>query len=175
MKPIKQTSKKVNKSYKTAQSKVHSKKPLRKAKQTTGTPEIGASYALAGYFVVMLLLQLFAFDEFPSLIAGFGAVQWLAVALAIILVVTELLAIPALIRMRLPRRMELMSRVMVFKALAVLTGLEVWAFLNGSSLLFGAKFDIPGGSWSLLLLAALWILAIWQQFGERWSSLVKPS
>ena len=41
-------------------------------------------------------------------------------------------------------------------------------------MIFGATFDLPGGSWSLLFLAGVWILAIWASgFGQGATTAVK--
>ena len=59
-------------------------------------------------------------------------------------------------------------------ALLLLTLLEGMAFYHGVSIIFGATFDLPGGSWSLLFLAGVWILAIWASgFGQGATTAVE--
>lgn len=120
---------------------------------------------IAGYILVIVLSQLFSFDKFPSMLAGLPGVM--AVVCAIVLVVTEIGALPFLLAMDVSARLRKVSAVMGVVALLLLTLLEGMAFCHGVSMIFGATFDLPGGSWSLLFLAGVWILAIWASgFGQ---------
>lgn len=114
---------------------------------------------VAGYILVIALSQLFSFDKFPAMLAGLPGVM--AVVCAIVLVVTEVGALPFLLAMDVSARLRKVSAVMGVVALLLLTLLEGVAFCHGVSMIFGATFDLPGGSWSLLFLAGVWILAIW--------------
>ena len=128
------------------------------------TPE-GARLLLGGYLLVFLLCQLFTFEKFPTLLESIGLGVMATVA-AIILVVLQLLATPSLIGLRVPTRVKKASAVSVFGAMLVLTGLEIAAFTVGRTVLFGATLDLPGGAWSLCLLAALWALLLWVTFSK---------
>lgn len=120
---------------------------------------------IAGYILVIVLSQLFSFDKFPGVLAGMSNVM--AVVCAIILVITEVGALPFLLAMDVSARLRKVSAVMGVVALLLLTLLEGMAFCHGVSMIFGATFDLPGGSWSLLFLAGVWILAIWASgFGQ---------
>jgi len=120
---------------------------------------------VAGYTLVIVLSQLFSFDKFPSMLTGLPGVM--AVVCAIVLVVTEVGALPFLLAMDVSARLRKVSAVMGVVALLLLTLLEGVAFCHGVSMIFGATFDLPGGSWSLLFLAGVWILAIWASgFGQ---------
>ena len=120
---------------------------------------------VAGYILVIVLSQLFSFDKFPAVLAGMPGMM--AVVCAIILVITEVGALPFLLAMDISARLRKVSAVMGVVALLLLTLLEGMAFCHGVSMIFGATFDLPGGSWSLLFLAGVWILAIWASgFGQ---------
>lgn len=120
---------------------------------------------VAGYILVIVLSQLFSFDKFPAMLAGMPGVM--AVVCAIILVITEVGALPFLLAMDISARLRKVSAAMGVVALLLLTLLEGMAFCHGVSMIFGATFDLPGGSWSLLFLAGVWILAIWASgFGQ---------
>lgn len=127
---------------------------------------------IAGYILVIVLSQLFSFDKFPSMLAGLPGM--LAAVCAIVLVVTEVGALPFLLAMDVSARLRKVSAVMGVVALLLLTLLESMAFCHGVSMIFGATFDLPGGSWSLLFLAGVWILAIWASgFGQGATTAVK--
>lgn len=115
---------------------------------------------LAGYVLVLVLAQLFSFDKFPGLLSSVG-VGATATAAAIVLVVAEVGALPLLLGMEVPRWVRRASIISGVVALLLMTALEVMAAQHGATMLFGATFDLPGGSWSLVFLAGIWILAVW--------------
>lgn len=120
-----------------------------------------AKLLLAGYVLVMLLLQLFAFEVFPELLVVAGLISPWSYVGAVALVVLELLALPFLIDLKLPSRLVLASKVSGLLALGLATAFEVLGFINGQTVIFGATFDLPSGSWALFLLAAFWVLMVW--------------
>ena len=140
------------------------KKTTSPRKRQLSTPD-GARLLLSGYLLVFLLCQLFTFEKFPALLESIG-LGAMATAAAIILVVSQLLAMPFLIGLRVPTRVKKASAVSVFGAMLVLTGLEIAAFTVERTVLFGATLDLPGGAWSLCLLAALWALLLWVTFSK---------
>lgn len=132
---------------------------MKKLKQiTTGQ---AARLLLAGYILVMLLLQLFTFEAFPGMLSVAGIVAPWSYVLAVLLVVLELLALPFLIDLRLPSGAVLASKVSGLLAIGLATVLEIFGLANGQAVMFGATFDLPSGSWTLFLLAALWVLMVW--------------
>ena len=60
-----------------------------------------ARLLLAGYIIILLLLQLFSFDAFPAMLVGIGLDGVWSYIAAIALVVVELLALPFLLQMKL--------------------------------------------------------------------------
>ena len=125
-----------------------------------------AKLLLAIYVLVFLISQLFTFEKLPALIAGSGLELGWANLAAISLVLLELAALPFLLGMRTSPLISRVSFASVFLALTGLAALEVLSGSSGQSMILGATFDLPGGSWSLSLLAALWILAIWSAYGS---------
>ena len=120
-----------------------------------------ARRALGAYMLVFLLSQLFSFEKFPELLQSVGFTPVLATIVAILMVCSGLLAMPFLIGVDVRKPVITLSRISCFVALGLLSVVEVMAYMSGSSVLFGATFDVPGGSWSLLLVVSLWILLVW--------------
>ena len=119
---------------------------------------------LAAYFLIMLLLQLFSFENFPALISFLDFNTGLQKLAAILLVTAELMALPFLLGVNTKRALRNISLVSVFVSLLLLSVFEVAAFTYDNTLLFGATADLPGGSWSLFFLGAVWILAVWSMW-----------
>ena len=128
---------------------------------------------MALYIVLSLLLQLFTFDKFPDLLAKLGVSSgW-----AVLLIILELLSLPFLLDMKLPVVYRKISMWIGVATLVLLTALETMAYENNISVMFGATFDLPGGSWSILLIVAMWILFAWGAWGsisKTWLNLVSP-
>lgn len=116
---------------------------------------------LAVYILLMMLLQLFAIEDYIPIISEIGFGDAGAVLAVIVLVVFELLALPFWIGLKTKDVVRKFSLVSGIIALMVLTFLEVVAFQAGQTVIFGALFELPGGSWSIFFLAALWVLEIW--------------
>ena len=129
-------------------------------KKPTDGPEL-ARLVLASYLIVILLLQLFMFHKFPAVLQGVGIEGDWAYVSAIALVTAQLATLPFLLGLRASPGVKNGSLAGVFIALVSLTAVEIVAMLGGQTILFGATFDVPGGSWSIPLLMALWVLAIW--------------
>jgi len=127
------------------------------------------SLAFAAVLVIMLVAQLFTFEEFPGLIAS----SWLlddrtSSVVAASIVALELLALPFLLQMRLSPAMRVVS--MVAGWLVVSTWLIVSLCKNVvgdalHSVLLGATIPLPEGWWSVLFCLALGILAVWASWG----------
>lgn len=120
-----------------------------------------ARRVLAIYLLVILLLQLFAFEDFPAMLAFLTTSEAVQKSLAIIIVLAELIALPCLIGLKTRNWLQKLGLISTILALVLLTVLEVLAVIDGSTMLFGATFDLPSGTWSLFFLAAMWVLAVW--------------
>ena len=119
-------------------------------------------FILALYILVILLSQLFTFETFPAKIAdAIGGSLTAGTVFAVLLVLIELLSIPYLISMKIKPKIIKVSRAIAGVSLASLLIFELMAITRGLSLMFGTTFDLPSGSWSILLLIALIILYAW--------------
>ena len=128
---------------------------------------------LAVIILALILSQLFTFEKFPSLLASMGVSSgW-----AVLLVVAELFALPFLLGMKLPTSILRVGGISCVATMILLTALESMAYENGISVIFGATFELPGGSWSLLFLAAMWamlIWAVWDNLVAFWTKISLP-
>ena len=126
---------------------------------------------LAGVFVLLAVGQLFSFEDFPMVIDAWrlpGVGAGLAVLLAAIVVVLEVLAIPFLLRMHLSPAMRLASM-----AAGWLAGLwwllaTIWQSATGAVAnvgLLGATLQLPSGWWSVFFMTAIGVLIAWASWG----------
>ena len=108
----------------------------------------------------MLVLQLFAFEKFPDTFRGLpsDAQTWLAVAI----VAVELMSLPFLLSMNLPRVVRRFSGVMAVVAPTLWFIASVYALLSGESIaLFGALVSrLPSSVYVVLSVVWLSILAV---------------
>lgn len=116
---------------------------------------------------MILFLQLFSFEKMPGIVEGAGIPGVAAYIVVILLVSSELLSLPVWMGMKVSKRTMLTSMVAAIVSLILLGVLETLAFLSKQTILFGATFDLPSGGWSLLFVAALWLLAGWGLVGQR--------
>lgn len=132
-----------------------------------------ARMILAAYITIFLLSQLFTFDKFPGMLEAIGVSSPWSTVVAIWLVVAQLLSLPFLLRTSVPALLNRISLMMSALAMLTLSILEVLAYTSGATIIFGASLGLPSGSWSLLLLLALWLLLVWGIFGEKLQPKVK--
>lgn len=139
------------------------KKKISKAKETAKRLKLARAVrlVLAFYILAMLILQLFTFEDFPHTISLLGASGAGLYAVAIVLVLLELMSLPFLIGLKTKDAVLSISFACGIATMLVLTVLEILAFSAGQTVIFGATFALPGGSWSLLFLAAMWVLVVW--------------
>jgi len=128
-----------------------------------------AGVLLAGFFVIMVVGQLFAFEDFPAVLAAFTLPggETLAVIYAGVIVTLEVLALPFLLGLGLSKAMRVVS--MVCGWLAIVFWLIVSISGNIASLdnsgLLGAVVTLPTGWWSVCFCVALGVLAAWTAWG----------
>ena len=137
----------------------------RKSKKTAKIHPISFDWmirlVLSIFILIMLLAQLFTFENFPGLLVGVGVAPVVSLLLGSLLVVAELAALPYLLKMSASSNVIRVSKVCGFIILAALSVLEGMAAVNNTtSTLFGATANLPGGLWALFLLSALWILLL---------------
>lgn len=146
--------------------------------RSTGTTSIRfASLYLAFVFVVMVLSQLFSFERFPDTIGQYsGWSSSFAHMIATIIVVVEVLAIPYLLGMNLPKLVRVASLVAAWAVLAIwiviVTGQELMLGSVVNSGILGSSLLIPSGWWLVCYLAALSVLLLYvttggMKFGKR--------
>ena len=111
--------------------------------------------------MVPLLCQLFTFEKFSAVITSAGIPSSLSLPIAIILVVAELMSLPFLIDMDMPKRITLMSRMAGFLSLGIMTVISFLAFANGhAAVIFGATIKNVNSAAAIFLIFMMWILLI---------------
>lgn len=115
------------------------------------------SYIVAAMVTIMLLAQLYAYEDFASILAAVVSTNDSRAhqAIAAVIVVSELVALPYLLRMYLSRLMRVVSAI---AALGVSGFWLITALTNAHAQnigLFADAVSLPGG-----LLAALWCLML---------------
>ena len=117
--------------------------------------------AFAFVYVTMAILQLFTFEDFSSVTAGFGLPGGVvtAVLIALALPITEIASLPYLLSMRPPRHLYHVSRYFVLAAAALWVVIALWTNLTGNNTtslgLFGATLYTPNQWWSLVYVVLL--------------------
>lgn len=129
------------------------------------------SIGLAGVFILLAVAQLFSYEKFPAVIND----MWLAggdafaPVWAAVIVTLEVAAVPFLLMMRLSPAARFVSMVAGWLAVLLWLGIFIWqntehAVVANSGIL-GATLKVPAGWWSVLLIAALGVLAAWCAWG----------
>lgn len=137
--------------------------------KTTHIHSIGVF--LAAILTLMVVAQLFTFEDFADVLAG----TWLPLSMAsaqtiVAFVVTlEVLALPFLLHMRLSPLMRVLSMVSGWIVLVVWFGLSIWENILPSTIsnagFLGATATIPVGWWSVFFSLGLIILGAWVSWG----------
>ena len=117
---------------------------------------------IAGLLIIVpLLCQLFTFEKFSTVLTSAGITPYLSLLIAIILVVVELMSLPFLIDMNMPKRITLTSRMAGFLSLGVMTVISFLAFVNGHvAVIFGATIKNVNSVAAIFLVFMMWILLI---------------
>ena len=111
--------------------------------------------------MVPLLCQLFTFEKFSAVLTSAGVPLSLSLLVAIMLVVVELVSLPFLIDMNMPKRITLTSRMAGFLSLGVMTVISFLAFVNGHvAVIFGATIKNVNSVAAIFLVFMMWILLI---------------
>lgn len=128
-----------------------------------------AGLLLAGFFVVLVVGQLFTFEDFPAVLAAFnlpGGESWTVIYAASIATL-EVLALPFLLGLRLSKAMRVVSMVCGWLAIAFWFVISIYGSVGSvaNSGLLGATITLPAGWWSVCFCVALGILAVWVAWG----------
>ena len=111
--------------------------------------------------MVPLLCQLFTFEKFSAVLTSAGITPYLSLPIAILLVITELVSLPFLIDMNMPKRITLTSRTAGFLSLGVMTVISFLAFANEyGAVIFGATIKNVNNVAAIFLVFMMWILLI---------------
>ena len=111
--------------------------------------------------IVPLLCQLFTFEKFSAVLTSAGVPSSLSLLIAIILAVVELVSLPFLIDMNMPKRITLASRTAGFLSLGIMTVISFLAFANGyGAVIFGATIKNVNNVAAIFLVFVMWILLI---------------
>lgn len=129
-----------------------------------------ASLLLTVFLVVMIVGQLFTFEDFPSTLDAMwlpGGSTFATIAAALI-VTFEVLALPFLLGLRLSVAMRVLSMLFGWLTIATWLVVSVGNVVNGgvaNSGLLGATVPLLVGWWSVLFCVALGVLAAWVAWG----------
>ena len=117
---------------------------------------------IAGILIMVpLLCQLFTFEKFSAVLTSAGVPLSLSLLVAIMLVVVELVSLPFLIDMNMPKRITLISKVAGFLSLGIMTVISFLAFVNGYvSVIFGATIKNVNSVAAIFLVFVMWALLI---------------
>ena len=111
--------------------------------------------------MVPLLCQLFTFEKFSAVLTSAGIMPYLSLPIAILLVIAELVSLPFLIDMNMPKRIALTSRMAGFLSLGIMTVISFLAFANGhAAVIFGATIKNLNNVAVIFLVFMMWILLI---------------
>lgn len=111
--------------------------------------------------MVPLLCQLFTFEKFSAVITSAGIPSSLSLPIAILLVIAELVSLPFLIDMNMPKRITLASRTAGFLSLGIMTVISFLAFANGrAAVIFGATIKNVNNVAAIFLVFVMWALLI---------------
>ena len=132
------------------------------------TPNIQTVSLLAAAIIaVMVLTQLFSFEDFPAVISSLWLPggEFTTKVLTAILVIAEVLALPFLLALRLSPLFRVVSMTLGWIVVLLWTLLTVWENLAvgtiSNSGIFGATIPLPVGWWSVLFSLALGVLVAW--------------
>lgn len=117
---------------------------------------------IAGLLIMMpLLCQLFTFEKFSAVLTSAGITPYLSLPIAILLVIAELVSLPFLIDMNIPKRITLTGRMAGFLSLGIMTVISFLAFANGhAAVIFGATIKNVNNVAAIFLVCVMWILLI---------------
>lgn len=129
------------------------------------------SILAAAILIIMVVTQLFTFEDFPSVLAmlGFPGGNFTAKVLATVLVISEVFALPFLLAMPLSPLFRVASMILGWFAAVAWLKISLWENLvvhgsSGSSI-FGATLPMPIGWWSVFFSLALFVLIVWASWG----------
>lgn len=133
------------------------------------TPRIALFYAFL--LLAMAVTQLFTFDEFLELLASFGLPVGgeMTYFMGAVIVVTEVFALPFLLRMPLSRAFRWVSMVCGWVAALAWVKITLWLAITEPPVdnvgFLGTLVGLMPGWWAIFVAVALAILAGWTSWG----------
>lgn len=130
------------------------------------------SYYYAFILVILLLSQLFTFDEFLKLVADFGFIGGVASSYILcgLIVIFELIAIPFLIGMNVHPVLRVVSMIAGWVVPVIWLFISIWLILGPIEVnnlgILGTKFELLPGWWAVYINIAMGILATWSSWGS---------
>ncbi len=127
-----------------------------------GHPAYWRAFALAMVFLVLIIGQLFTFEKFDEVTAGYDLPGgfFTSITLAGLIPLLEVSALPYLLSMKLSAKWRNVSRFAAIAAPAVWTLIALWLNITGGGTtneggLFGATLPSAGGLWMLIFTGTL--------------------
>lgn len=133
------------------------------------TIQIALAYAVI--LVVLAVAQLFSFEKFLPIVRDFALPGGRPVAyfLATFIVITEVFALPYLLRMRVSFAMRLLSMIMTWLVALLWIGIALWLIITSSTVtnigLFGDVVALAPGWLSVIIGLVFGVLAICVSWG----------
>ena len=143
---------------------VPAKKPKTKESQTI-------IYTYAATLTVLVLCQLFTFDKFLPLLETFNFPGGFVTAHLVgsLVVVSEVFAIPFLLRLKLSPLMRIMSMVFSWLVPLIWFMTALWLIFATKSVLniglLGTLVNLTPGWWAVFMSVALGVMAGWSSWG----------
>mgnify|MGYP001791589010 CR=1 FL=1 len=126
---------------------------------------------VAVFFVALATTQLFAYENFPGIIASFGLpLNDVGVKLvAALIVISEIFAIPFLLRMKLSPLMRIISLKSGWIVLLFWLVIGIWQntvdFKIPNTGLFGSEIILPCGWWTISFITIFIVLMVYSTIG----------
>lgn len=129
------------------------------------------AYFYAGLLVILVLSQLFTFDEFLKLLISYNLPggEVMANFAGSLIVISEVFALPFLLRIKLSPAMRVASMVFSWIASASWLKLAVWLVSTSDTIinfgLFGTLVTLNVGWWAIFFSLAICTMAAWSSWG----------
>jgi hypothetical protein len=132
---------------------------------------IQISLLLAAMLVLFIMTQVVTLNGFTRLIESFwlpGGVKVAHLVTAVI-VITEVLALPFLLRMRMSLAMRVLCMVCGWFVAIIWLGLSIWLIETVNAIhnvgFLGTVIELEPGWWAVWFSVALGILSVWASWG----------
>jgi len=129
------------------------------------------AYMYAAILILFVLTQLFTFDKFLILLESFWIPggKFVAYMLGSLLVISEVLALPFLLGLKLSSLMRIICMGLGWFVSIVWLGLSLWLVLTVNAVsnigFFGTIVNLVPGWWAVFISVALGLLAAWASWG----------